>query len=104
MYYIVMNKNGLQSIDFLHEREDSYEGHTKYRKNEYEPEYILASPRRPSFSFFFGCQKTTKFRGGVLCTTQSYIYRPMFFSYVRMISPAVELCYSSDTHLFRLKK
>lgn len=49
MYYILMNKNGLQFIDFLHEREDSYEAHTKYRKNESEPEYILASPRRSSF-------------------------------------------------------
>ena len=54
MYYIVMNKNGLQSIDFLHEREDSYEGHTKYRKNEYEPDEPVYSALflfRVSFSF-----------------------------------------------------
>lgn len=70
MYYILMNKNGLQFIDFLHEREHSYEVHTKYRKNESEPEYILASPRRSSF--FFWLSKGNKVQG-VLCTT------PMFF-------------------------
>lgn len=55
----------------------------------------------PSF-FFFGCQKATKFRGCYVLRKVIFI-RPCF-SYVRMISPAVELYYSSDTHFFRLKK